>query len=299
MIPAYFNEKAFLLLPLVAVLTHGVAFLSLKRAMDLKVGPLQVIFLITLASGIIGLLALAFTGIDLSRPVLMAAALNGFLIFLGHMFGVFAFHRGDISIASPLFSMKTIFVAFFTVFLLKETVSFTLWIAAVLASVSLALLQISSGGQHKRVGLTIFYALLGASSYSLADVLLQKYGAELGPLPFVPMCYVGSAICALFLVPFFKKDAPLFPRPARRWLAQGIFFHATVVVFIGVAIGFFGHATEINIIFNLRGLWSIVLVWFVGHWFHNHERKIGGKIMLLRAMGAVLLLAAVALVLQP
>jgi hypothetical protein len=43
-------------------------------------------------------------------------------------------------------------------------------------------------------------------------------------------------------------------------------------------------------------LWSVVLVWVVGHWFGNVERSVGRAVMTRRLLGAAILLGAVFLV---
>jgi hypothetical protein len=58
-----------------------------------------------------------------------------------------------------------------------------------------------------------------------------------------------------------------------------------------------GSATVVNIIFSARGLFSVLLVWLVGHWFTNDEHRLGGRVFALRLVGAVLMLAAIVLVL--
>jgi hypothetical protein len=57
----------------------------------------------------------------------------------------------------------------------------------------------------------------------------------------------------------------------------------------------FGSATTTNVIYNSRGIWSVLLVWSVGHWFANHEKAQGGRIMGRRLAGSALLLAAIGL----
>ena len=67
---------------------------------------------------------------------------------------------------------------------------------------------------------------------------------------------------------------------------------------IAVSIICFGQATLINILYASRGLWTVVLVWVVGHWFGNQERGHGHRVMARRMIGAGLLLVAVLLVVR-
>jgi hypothetical protein len=62
------------------------------------------------------------------------------------------------------------------------------------------------------------------------------------------------------------------------------------------ALSKFGRATALNIAYSSRGVWSVVLVWAVGHWFKNVERDAGHRVMMTRLGGAALVLIAVVLV---
>jgi hypothetical protein len=62
------------------------------------------------------------------------------------------------------------------------------------------------------------------------------------------------------------------------------------------ALGVFGDATAVNIVYAARGLWSVIAVWLVGHWFANEEQKLKPEVLRLRLAGAVLMLAAITLV---
>jgi drug/metabolite transporter (DMT)-like permease len=58
-----------------------------------------------------------------------------------------------------------------------------------------------------------------------------------------------------------------------------------------------GSATVVNIIYSVRGLFSVLLVWLIGHWFTNDEKHLGGRVLRLRFVGATLMVAAIVLVL--
>ena len=62
---------------------------------------------------------------------------------------------------------------------------------------------------------------------------------------------------------------------------------------IAYSIATFHEVTTTNILYNTRGIWSVVLVWVIGHWFENAERSHGASVMLRRLAAALLLLAAV------
>ena len=81
---------------------------------------------------------------------------------------------------------------------------------------------------------------------------------------------------------------------------MGCILNGVQTLGVVIYIGLFHHpnaATAINIVFNSRGLWSVLLVWVVGHWFGNLEREQGTAVMVSRFAGSMLLLGAIALTL--
>ena len=86
-------------------------------------------------------------------------------------------------------------------------------------------------------------------------------------------------------------------RAARPWLIAGSLCLAFQGLMFVSALAVYGQATEANVLYSSRGLWSVVGVWLVGHWFGNRERHLGPRILTARLVGAALLTAAVVLVL--
>jgi hypothetical protein len=50
-------------------------------------------------------------------------------------------------------------------------------------------------------------------------------------------------------------------------------------------------------VYSARGLFSVVLVWAVGHWFSNDEQHLAPGVLRMRFAGAALMVAAIVLVL--
>ena len=65
----------------------------------------------------------------------------------------------------------------------------------------------------------------------------------------------------------------------------------------GRAAGRIDGATLANIIYSIRGLFSVLAVWAIGHWFTNDEKHLGASVLRLRLLGAALMVAAIVLVL--
>jgi hypothetical protein len=85
------------------------------------------------------------------------------------------------------------------------------------------------------------------------------------------------------------------PGSWRPLLLGGLCLAVQGALLIG-SLGVYGRATIINVVYSARGLWSVLAVWAVGHWFGNREREHGAAVLRTRLLGAALLLAAIVLV---
>jgi hypothetical protein len=63
------------------------------------------------------------------------------------------------------------------------------------------------------------------------------------------------------------------------------------------SISVYGQATSANVLYSSRGLWSVVAVWGIGHWFTNREQHLGARVLVWRLVGAILMVAALMMVL--
>jgi drug/metabolite transporter (DMT)-like permease len=232
---------------------------------------------------------------------LLGAFLAGSTLFLGRACAIRALAQGDLSLATPVLGMKTIFVALLTVVLLKEPVSAGLMAGAVLSSLAVALLSLSPGILHgKKEGAAIDrgtagWATLAAFFFGLTDVTVQRFAKMLGVGWFQPLMFATLVVLTplLFLPEFFgkRKARPLLPMPARAGALGGsivIGFQTSLVVFV---IGFFGQATATNVVYATRGLWAILLEGALGGGSAYHDQRV----LAVRLTGAALLLASVAL----
>jgi hypothetical protein len=98
------------------------------------------------------------------------------------------------------------------------------------------------------------------------------------------------AVLSVFLVPFFRGGLGGL---AWGWVGGGALLLTVQAAGVAYAIIAYGSATLTNVLYNSRGIWSVVLVWAVGHWFANRENQVGRGIMARRLAGALLLLSAI------
>jgi hypothetical protein len=104
------------------------------------------------------------------------------------------------------------------------------------------------------------------------------------------------ALYSFALIPFFHAPPRAVPRPAWRPLLCGGALIATQGILFISAVSTHGKATAINVVYSARGLWSVLAVWWLGHWFGNTERERGAQVLRWRLVGALLLMAAIVLV---
>jgi hypothetical protein len=79
-------------------------------------------------------------------------------------------------------------------------------------------------------------------------------------------------------------------------LALGVGLLALQSLILISAIGYFSDAAGLNVVYSSRGVWSVLVVWLVGHWFSVHERIHSGGLLARRLVAASLIAGAVALV---
>jgi drug/metabolite transporter (DMT)-like permease len=292
--------KWHLLFPLAASLLYVAAALFLKRAQQLGAGVLRATFIANIAVGIVFAALLPLGGKGQPLALLWQPALVAVLFIGGQVFSVLALSLGDVSVATPVLGAKTVFVAWFTTLLLATRLPWHLWCAAALSVASVALMNVSSGGgksaEHKRLGRTLLFSMIAASSYALFDVLVQKWSPAWGAGRFLPIMFGLSAVMSLGFVPFFREPMRALPRAAWPSLGLGALFMALQSFAFVSAVALFGDATAMNVVYSARGVWSVAAVWLVGHWFSNTESQLGGRVLRWRLAGAVLMTSAIVLV---
>lgn len=284
-----------LLLPMVSALLWVVGALQLKRAIELGAGPWRATvasnFAIAIAFGMLWPL-----GGTIHWDLWWQPAGIALLFLFGQMLSYMALQRGDVSIAAPVLGTKIIIVAIATTLLIANDVTPTLWLAALLSSVGIALLNRVKTANHHDVGRTILLAGTSATLYAVFDVLVQKWAAHWGTGRFLPIMMGCLAAYSCVLVPMFPGKARDLPKAAWWWLFGGAIATGFQAMLFGLTIAQFGNATAANVTYSSRGLWSVVLVWLVGHWFGNREQQLGANVLRWRLAGAALMMAAIVLV---
>jgi drug/metabolite transporter (DMT)-like permease len=288
-----------LLIPLTCAFVYVIAALTLKRATELGVGVWRTSFVANWAMFLVFLpWWFVFGGTLHPLADYWQPAVTGLCFLGGQVFIILAISRGDISITTPVMGSKVILVASFSSLLRVGDVPLQWWIGAGLSAAAVALLHAGEkNGQHRNVGTTVLLATASAASYGLGDVLMQKWVPAWGTASFFPPMFLIVGLYSCALIPFFRAPLRELSSVAWRWVGPGALLMALNNAGIVLTLGIWGGATAVNIVYSIRGLMSVVIVWVIGHWFASSEQHLAPRVLRFRLVSAAMMIAAIALVL--
>lgn len=285
--------------PLFSAGVYSFAALALKRATANGAGPWRISFVTNWIQALFFAPLWLLGGQPFQWLHLGHAIIVGVVFFVGQVLTFLALSRGDVSVTTPVLGTKVVFVAIFTVALLHEHVPSALWGACVLTTAATALLGggKSSAGREAAVR-SIVYGLAAATLFALTDVMAKQWAPLWGFGHFAPAMFMTVAICSVAQISQFRAPIRDLPPRTWRWLIPGAILLSAQACGIAFAIMTFGEATIVNILYSSRGVWSVAVVWAIGHWFENEERGHGHAVMARRLLGSALLIVAVWLALR-
>ncbi|MEM6468778.1 MAG: EamA/RhaT family transporter [Planctomycetota bacterium] len=225
-------------------------------------------------------------------------AMVAVLFILGQIGTFLAITHGDVSIAAPLFGLKVLFVAFLVTLFGGQTLPITIWIAAVFATIGIGLVQSTGKSEHTRVIYTVLSAIGASSSFSIFDVLVQRFcsseHASWEANRFLPIMFWFVAIYSVIFLTAFQRKLLRSPEVRRSLLGGGLLIalQALCVVF---TLSNFGDAPRVNVVYATRGIWGVVLAWAAAKIWGGAESELTRGVMLMRLCGATLITLGVIL----
>lgn len=285
-----------LFLPLLAAIAFAAGSLVYKRAFTEGAGIAHALVVNNVALGI-AFLPLAWLD---PKPIpwhlAHLPALTAITFVGGHLMNVVALKIGDVSVASPLLGAKVVFVALVARLAFGWPVTPIQMIAAGLTTAGVLVMGLADAHRGRRTGVTIALSLACAAAFAVTDVLIQLWAADFGVFNFLSFLFASLALLSLLVLPFLGRESLRAPRAAWNWIGIATALSALQAIIITGTIGYWRDAAGVNIVYGTRGLWSIALVWWAGHWFGNTERtSVGPRVLAGRLIGAVLILAALIL----
>jgi len=301
--PEYAVSGWGLLLPALAGFFYACSALLLKGAFVQGANTWRVTLLSNLLTGALFQL-FWFSGSRFTEwsPLLLVPIAAGGTFFLGQILTFLALQGGHISVATPVMGCKVLIIVAISALVLKQPVPLEWWLGAALVAISVALLSGGKSrpdeGRHGRM-LTVFWAFLSALMFSITDLIIQEISDDLPPFAFIPVVFGTQAVLSLALIPWcrFGQSRPALGKRASLWLGGGVIFNTLQILLMALSLSTFGRAAEINIIFNSRGLWSVILAAAFARYFASGEHNLPRSVLVARLIGAALLLAAIVVVL--
>lgn len=285
-----------LLFPFLAAIVFAAGNFSLKRALQLGSGPIRALALtnLTIAAVFapIGSLGQAPHWGDAWK-----AGLAGAAYFLGQVLNVSALRLGDASLVTPMMGAKVVFVALFAHELLGLPMSVGQRVAAALTTVGVLIIGAPDVRSGPRLVKVLGLALASAACFALCDLAIQGWAGAFGAQAYAGIMFGTVGVASTVVWPVRERHWPFDRtrrRVAERWLWAAIAFTALQSLFMTIAISVWGDATRVNVVYSLRALWGVGLVWLLGDRFGSGERRRAGRRrMTFRAVGALTLVVAV------
>lgn len=295
---ATFRMHAMIIIvPLASASLYAFGSLFLKQGLQNGAGAVRSLFLGNFIMTLCFLPTLALSQEVPDWDMVCWPVIIGICFFCGQAFTVWAIKSGDVSVQTPLMGTKVVFVAAWTMFLSPDPIRPILWVSAGLTAIAVFLLGQSNEINYRSVRKAIILSLISCVFFGATDSLVAARSELFGRIPTMIGMMLTLSVCSLFLMPFVQKPIFEFSPGAAGAMCMGSLFIGLQALILNFGLSYLGEATTINVIYSSRGLFGILLVWFLGKQFSNREREhAGDRIMRFRLTGASLMMLAIALI---
>ncbi len=288
-----------LLLPLASAALYATAAILVKLAISRGADTWSVTFFsnLSMAALFLPLALFARGGWDVSAAPAGVAA--GVLFFIGQIATFRSLSAGDVSIATPALASKVVFVALLSLLVPGNRPDPDLWLAVAMTMGGVVLLHQGPRHAASHPLATLGWALFAALTFAAADLLVQVGAPRAGFTLFMPVMFGTVALLSFpILLPRVLRGTGLRAGwHAWSWGAAGITVLALQAGGMAAAIGLFGNATGVNVVYSSRGLWSLLLLALLARRLGVTETALSRGTFALRVLGSLLILGAVVMVL--
>ena len=207
---------------------------------------------------------------------------------------------GDVSIATPVQGVKVLLVPAATMLWLGESMATEIWVASAIALLGIGLVQVPDGVTARpHIFASIGFSLLAAVAMTAFDLLIQHWAPAWGAGYFLPLSFGFSALWSTVLLPWSDRPRVVLRREVRGPLLIGMVLMSLQAIGMTFTIARFGDATRVNIVYSLRGMFGVILTWMLSHRLAVTPHRPHHRQMLIRLLGALLLVVAILVALSP
>lgn len=279
---------------------YAIAASAIRGATERGMGGLVATIYANLATAIVFLVFVPWGSLEILPRIWTPSLVLAGVFICGQFLTVFALKAGHASVSTPAMGSKVVMVALLA-FALGGSVGVNIWIGAILTTIGIIVLAWPTEHLPLRPALKgIILSICAAFCYAMFDTLTQRYSNQPG-LSFgqiLPPAMIVASIVSSLIVMLITRQIPRVVKGTGRYLLAGVLLMAIQSVLIISSIGFFGDAAKMNVVYGSRGVWSVLLVWMMGHYFSHTETRqhLPRAVFVRRLIGAVLIGAAVVLV---
>ena len=277
-----------------------VGLVLLRRAQQGGTSAWTAMILLSWAASIVFAPLVLLGGTMRPMHLLWQPALVGFLFMAGQFVTFLAVRIGDVSVAAPVLGVKVLMVPAGATLIVGEVPSLRIWIAAFIAMVGVAFVQMTDMTVNRsKIAASVTFALLGALSMTIFDLLTQRWAPAWGAGYFLPLSFGFAAAISLVFLPYADRPSSLARRDLLVPLLAGILLMAIQALGITYTLARFGDASRVNIVYSLRGLWGVLLTWFLLHRSSDSTTRPSNRLMSRRLIGATFIGASVLIAVLP
>ncbi|MEO0510911.1 MAG: EamA family transporter [Verrucomicrobiota bacterium] len=281
---------------IIAALIYSLAAIFSKAALEKGCGVLRLSFLINQIFVLVFCATLGWNMEPFAWSQIHLPVFAGLLFFIGQIFTFAAIRIGDVSLQTPVMGTKAVFVAIIAIVFGLEEVSWKIGFATIVAALAVALLGFSEGAK-KRLCLTILLSLLSALSFAGSDQMVGVFGAYFGKNSFLIITIVVNALLSFGMIPFFNAPLRAIPGKSLVWAVAAALGMGLQAVILNYTLAASGEVVAVNIIYSLRGLFSVILGLLVGFIFAIQIEHMSWRSRIQRIVGALLISLAVVIAL--
>jgi len=238
---------------------YATGSLQIKRSLNAGASSRRAIAATNIAMALWALPLFFIARGDFELTAWLTAVGAGVTLFLGRILSVKSLEVGDLSIVGPLLGMKTLLVAIFSFATGQAELTPWLWVAAVLATVGVIMIQRGPRKFSKNRRKAAYYAAGASVLFAACDILVVEARGQLGIGWLSPTLFLTVAL----LVPFLGKS-PAPPTSAKKPILLGSIIMGFQTSLIILLIGLTGQAVLINIVYSSRALWTVVIDRYYG-----------------------------------